>query len=229
MTNKIKATLIGIAIGLLLGFQPSHADVLYRLDFTKMKDGDAVKWFKDENFVFKRNGDEVKLRFGNNRLIVENEDDINGLITKQIEIKNAKRIRIVWGVNKYPKGANWEKGVLREAIGLVLTFGNEKISSGSFVIPNVPYFIEFFLGELEVENKEYVGNYFKKGGRYICKPCNNRVNETVVTDYELKENFVNFFEKSDVPPITGIAIETDTRDTEGPSSAFIKKIEIFSD
>ncbi|MBU3916873.1 hypothetical protein KKA14_15180 [bacterium] len=229
MIDRLKLAFMIFVVGVLFTFQPCYADVLYRLDFTEMKDGDAVKWFKKEGFVFKRDGDEVNLQFNKNRLIIENPKEINGLITKQVEIKNAKRIRIEWGVSKYPQGANWEKGILREAIGFVITFGDEKISSGSFVVPDVPYFIELFLGELEVENKVYTGNYYKKGGRYICTPCKNKVDETIVTDFELKENFSKFFKESVVPPITGLTIETDTRDTEGLSKAFIKKIEIFSD
>ena len=49
-----------------------------------------------------------------------------GYCLKEVNIKNAKRVRIHWGVLIYPEGANWEKGVLREVVGLVITFGRKK-------------------------------------------------------------------------------------------------------
>ena len=218
----------------LLGFfliQTSFAaaEVVYSLDFSKMENGKAVKWLKANGFDLKRDASDMSLYFENGALVVDVKDDITGLICKKVNIKGAKSVRIEWGVNIYPKGANWEKGVFREAIGLVITFGTKKIDSGSFYVPNMPYFIGLFLGESEKEGKAYTGNYYKKGGRYFCSPCGNPVNKTVVTQFNLNAKFKSQFKESVVPPITGIAFESDVSDTKGRSKAYIRKIEFLSE
>ena len=207
------------------------AEVVYTLDFSKEGDGDAKTWLESKGFSLKQDADDddMILRFEKGKLVVGTVDDINGVIIKEIKIADAKRIRIEWGVNQYPDGADWEKGMLREAVGVIVSFGTKKIDSGSFVVPNVPYFITLFLGEKEQENKAYVGKYFKKGGRYICSPCQNPVEKTVITEFDLHKAFLGQFNEKSVPPVTGLAIEADTRDTNGKSMAFIKKIEFLSD
>lgn len=205
------------------------AEVVYQLDFSKEPDGNALKWFKNNDFNLQRDADELISRFENGKLIIETRDDINGIFYKEVNLKKAKRIRIEWGILQYPEGADWEKGVYREAIGVVITFGKKKISSGSFVVPNVPYFIGIFLGEHEPEGKAYTGNYYKKGGRYFCLPCNSPVGKTIITEFDLEKNFKEQFHLSTIPPITGLAIEADTRDTRGFSKAFLRKIEFLSE
>jgi hypothetical protein len=206
-----------------------YSDVLYSLDFSEMKDGDAEPWFKKNDFVFKLDADDLDLKFQNGRLMIENPEDSNGLLYKEIEISNAKRIRIEWGVDAFPAGVDWEKGVTRDAIMVIVTFGKKKIDSGSFYIPNLPYFIGIFLGEKEKEGKPYTGSYYKKGGRYFCAPCNSAPGETVITDFELQERFSQVFKKSSVPPISSFVIESDSRDLEGAARVFIKKIEFLSE
>ncbi len=213
----------------LLSSNSLFGEVVYSMDFSKMENGDATEWFKKNDFSFKNDSDEFSLRFEKGRLIIEIDDDIGGFLYKEVRIKNVKRVRIEWGVDVYPAGADWEKELYREAVGLIISFGDKKISSGSYVVPNVPYFIGLFLGELEKEGKEYTGNYFKKGGRYFCMPCNNPPGQTVITEFELSDRFKSLFKESSVPPVTAFAIEADTRDTKGKSKSFIKKIEFLSD
>ncbi len=213
----------------ILFVNPATADVVYTLDFSKVKDGNAVKWLESDGFELKQDADDMILKFEKGRLVLGTEDDINGLIAKEINIKGAKKVRIEWGILQYPKGADWENGILREAVGFIMTFGTEKISSGSFVVPNVPYFITLFLGEKEKEDKAYVGTYWKKGGRYFCSPCQNPPGQTVITEFDFHRAFTEQFKIKQVPPITALAIESDTRDTQGESKAFIKKIEFLSD
>lgn len=204
------------------------AKVVYRIDFSGQKDGKAQEWLKKNGFKQQNDADEIKARFENGRLVLAVDDDINGLYTKSLEIRGASTIRIEWGVDQYPAGANWEKGILREAIGVVVSFGTEKISSGSFVVPNAPYFIGLFLGQHEQEGKAYLGNYFKKGGRYFCSPCRNKTGQTVVTEFPLSETFKREFGITAVPFISSISFEIDARDTEGRSKAFIKSISFLS-
>ena len=208
-----------------------NAEVIYTLDFSKGKAGDAKNWLKSNGFTFEQDADDddMILRFEKGKLIIGTRDDINGGLIKDVNINGAKRIRIEWGVTQYPQGADWEKGVFREAVAIWVMFGTEKISSGSFVVPNLPYFIGIFLGELEKEGKAYLGNYYKKGGRYFCSPCGRPVGESIITEFEIYKTFLEQFDEKSVPPISAVVIEADTRDTKGKSMAFIKKIEFLSD
>lgn len=203
-------------------------ETVFTLDFTSKSNGDAFSWMKENEFEKQNDADDLICEFKDGALIIGTDKAVNGIFSKKVNF-NASKVRIEWGVNKYPDGANWEKGVYREGVGVIISFGKKKIDSGKFYIPNVPYFIGLFLGEKEKENKAYTGNYYKKGGRYFCQPCGVKPNQTVVTEFDLASTFKEQFKKSKVPAISGIVIEADTRDTKGKSRAYIKKIEFLSD
>ncbi len=205
-----------------------QAETVFQLDFSAQENGKAFDWFKQESFKLQNDADEIKAQFENGKLVLEVNNDITGLFTKSVRIEGASKVRIEWGVDQYPEGANWEKGMLREAIGVVVSFGDKKIASGSFVVPDVPYFIGIFLGEHEKEGKAYLGNYFKKGGRYFCSPCGSEVGQTVVTEFDLAGTFIREFGQSTVPFISSISFEIDARDTNGRSKAFIKSLTFLS-
>jgi len=228
MMRKLKA--LTVSLMLLFLFSPvlSQAETVYQLDFAAQENGKAFDWFKQESFKLQNDADEIKARFESGRLVLEVNKDITGLFTKSVRIEGASKVRIEWGVDQYPEGANWENGMLREAIGVIVSFGDKKISSGSFVVPDVPYFIGIFLGEHEDEGKAYLGNYFKKGGRYFCSPCGSKVGQTVVTEFDLAETFIREFGQSKVPFISSISFEIDARDTNGRSKAFIKSMTFLS-
>jgi len=223
--KHFKLTLLA-CVSLIFVSQSLLAESLWTADFSGKK-GDASSWFKQKGFELQRDADEIKVTFEHNRLVFATDDETLGLFNKSINLKGVQKLRIQWGVLEYPKGADWEAGNLREPVSFVLTFGKKNIDSGSFAVPNVPYFISFFLGEKEQENKAYLGNYYKKGGRYFCTPCKNLVGKTVVTEVDVASLFKKEFGQSSVPAITGLAIEIDTRDTQGVSSAFIEKIELI--
>lgn len=206
-----------------------HADVVYSLDFTSQPDGNAVQWLKKNGFEFKSDADDLQFRFDSGKLVIAADDDVSGIVIKEVHIENARRVRIEWGVDTYPQGADWNKEIFREAVGVIISFGDKKISSGAFYIPDLPYFIGFFLGENATEGKAYTGNFYKKGGRYLCIPCYNPTGKTVVTNVEISEKFKSLYKQSDVPPVSAIAIETDVRDTNGVSKAFIRKIDFLSE
>ena len=110
---------------------------------------------------------------------------------------------------------------------MIVSFGTEKISSGSFVVPNLPYFISIFLEKNAQPKKLYEGRYFKKGGRYYCASEPSLSDETIVSEIDLSDLFERSFQKK-ILPITGIALEVDTSATKGQSKAFIKNIEFFN-
>jgi len=207
--------------------ETAFSEVIYSIDFAKVKETTPEEWLKNNKFTFKLDADDLRFRFENNALLIDNAGDINGLLYKEIDIKNVKRVRIEWGVNKYSPGVDWENGMTRDSISIIISFGRKKISSGSLIIPDVPYFIGIFLGEKEIDNKPYEGRYYKKGGRYICTPCNSPAGKTVITDFEIHDRFLQLFDEKEVPPISAISIETDTRDLQS-AEAYIRKIEFLS-
>jgi len=219
-------TLIGLSFLVVLEI---NAKTLFQLDFSNHNSGNAKEWLIENQFKFKKDPDDLQISFEKGRLLFDAKSDLLALISLETKINNAKRIRIEWGVLQYPTGANWANEMKREAIGVVVSFGDEKIDSGNWIVPNVPYFIVLFLGEKEKENLPYIGNYYDIGGRYICTPCGNLEGETVITDFELSENFKKIFGQKDMPPITSISFEIDIRDIESGSKTFIRKVEILSE
>ena len=206
--------------------------MLYTLDFAKAsKDNkDARKWIEKEGFTCKSaasSQSKINFSFKDDALNVKSISGIFGIILKETTIKGATKVRITWGVNKFPKGASYKNGVNNEALMLYVYFGTKKLDSGSMFIPNSPYFIGLFLGEDEDLDKPCIGKHFKEGGRFICvgKP---KAGETVTTVFNLKDAFLKCFtkEKSE-PEVTAFALEVETSDS-GDADAFIKKIEFLN-
>jgi hypothetical protein len=145
---------------------------------------------------------------------------------ESVNLPNFTSIEIDWGMNKFPEGASYERGIRNEAI-----MGDERFSSGSFFIPRSPYFIGLYLchGDDRIHHP-YIGAYYKKTDRYVCgaRPA---VGETVTTRFNLLEAYRSYFdmERDDDPFISGLAIALDTRKAsdDGSSSAFIKEIRIY--
>jgi hypothetical protein len=210
---------------------PPKGDVIYSLDFAQNSRDDARKWLEKKDFEFKRaagSQDRLSLTFAKGAMVLEAKDKLFGLIINgKLHLDYPKKIRITWGVDAYPKGASYEKKVNNESIMVYVYFGNEKMSSGSLIIPNSPFFIGLFLGENDKINKPYIGRYFSKGGRFICL-ANPKQGETITSEFDLGKGFKECFGKDKIAPfISGLALEVETSST-GPSKAFIKKIEILN-
>jgi hypothetical protein len=203
-------------------------EVVFRLDFTHQPDGDATQWLEKQGFEFKRNAKKLNPHFENHRLVLETHEAEAGLIVRKLNLADVERIRITWGVDRYPQGADWAEGVFRVPIAAMISFGEEKIDSGAFFIPNAPYFIGLFLGEQEEEGHAYKGKYYHKGGRYFCTPCSPRLGETVITEFNLNQAFKQQFAISPIPPITYFGLQVNTQDTEGGARAFLKTVEFIA-
>ncbi|MCH2292736.1 MAG: hypothetical protein MK439_09365, partial [SAR324 cluster bacterium] len=177
--------------------------------------------------------------FENGSLVIEAKDAVSGVFFKDFRpeskrLSGINTIRIKWGVEQYPEGADWsgsveEKRNVRNAIGVMIFFGDENQESGSIFIPDIPYFLALFLGEKERPGKAYLGNYWQKGGRYFCISCDGNVGE-YITEMEIPNTFKDQF-GFDPPPITGIAIDADATNTTSKngrhSKSYIKKIELM--
>ena len=220
-------TVGGLAWG--LASQPAFGGVLYTLDFSQQPDGPATNWLKDQGFVLRLNAEELHPYFRDGRLILHTERQMAGLFEHQINLPGAKRIRIHWGVDHYPEGANWERGINAVAIAVMTSFGTETINSGSLFIPNAPYFIGLFLGQKERADKVYLGKYYTQGGRYFCEPCGVQVRETVVSDFDLAKAFAEQFAVPLFPGVSGVGFQMNTKGTHGEAEAFLQKVEYLSE
>ncbi len=111
----------------------------------------------------------------------------------------------------------------------MISFGDQENSGGSLFVPDAPYFISLFLSQNAREGKAYTANYYHKGGRYFCQPCNTPAGKLVTTEFNLEHAFKSQFGKSQVPPISDFGFQMNTEDTQGGARAFLKKVEFLSD
>ena len=215
-----------------------HAETIYELDFTSAT-GNVKEWFLNKNWKLHEDINDMNIRFDMGRLVIEPTKDEVGVMMHEFEkkdyLKGEIKLRIEWGVDQYPKGADWsgpkeKTRNAREAVSFMVFFGEKKIESGFFLAPDLPYFISFFLGENEKPDQVYYANYWQEGGRYLCIPCDGTIGKTFLTEVNLTEKFKQLFMENP-PPVSGLAIEVDVQNTEisngRHSKAFIKKIKLY--
>jgi hypothetical protein len=208
-----------------MGGAPSR--VLYRVDFSTQPDGDAVAWLKRQGFEFHLRAYELAPRFERGRLVLETAIETAGVLVQKLHVPGVRRLRVRWGVDRYPQGADWAKGVYRVPIAVMVSFGEDKIDSGSMLIPNAPYFLSVFLGAHEQEGRAYTAKYYKKGGRYFCQPCRVTLGQTVITDFDLEKHFTEQFQQTALPSVSSVSVQMNTTDTTGGARAFLMHIELL--
>lgn len=204
------------------------------IDFTGQANGSAVSWLKEQGFEFELDAKKLNPRFENDALVLSTDSEMAGLFglkfAQQDFIQGAKRVEIVWGVNKYPEGADWNNGINSVPIAVMLSFGTEKLSSGlPLGIKSAPYFLSPFIGQKEEQDKMYTGKLWREGGRYFCVASGDQSGKTITTDFEVDERFKSTFNRDQTPPITAFAFQKNTQNTLGSSEAFIKKITFLSE
>ncbi len=212
----------------------AKSEIIHAIDFSGHGFGSAIDWLRARGFSLKLDAEDLNPRFENDAIVLSTYGEKAGLIGKTFAdheiLYGVKRVRIEWGVRRYPQGADWERGVKRVPIALILTFGKQKLSSGlPFIIESAPYFLSPFIGLKEREGKMYLGKYYKKGGRYFCVASGNQVGKTIVTDFEVDERFRTAFNKLVTPPITAFAFQMNTKDTYGGAEAFLRRVEFLSE
>lgn len=210
----------------------SANQVIYSIDFTNVKASDPRAWLKDKGFTkiesAAKDQNKLALSFSDNSLVFDTKGEIFAfMLNPNLHLDNAKTIRITWGVNNFPDGASYKNGVRNEALMVYVYFGDKDQDSGSFFIPNCPYFLGLYLGQNDTIGELYTGRHFTDGGRFVCVG-NPKVDETVVSEYNLEKGFkAAFTSEPTVPFVAGIALEVETSST-GPAKAFLKKIEILN-
>ena len=224
--------------GLLLLTFSAGAETIYELDFSNAS-GNVQNWFEKIKWELRRDVADMNLRFEDGKLVIEPTEDEFGVLIREFEKKEylhgVSKIRIEWGVDQYPLGADWsgpkdKTRNTREAISFMVFFGDTKLDSGFVLAPDLPYFISFFLGKDEKPDHVYFGNYWQDGGRYLCIPCDGSIGKTFITEIDLSAKFFELFGKKQLP-VTALGIEIDVKKTEKVngrhSKAFIKRVEFF--
>ena len=207
------------------------AEPIYAVDFTTQKRGPAAPWLKQHGFEFKLGFESLNPRFENGALEFSANRPEAGLCGREFpkgkELSGVKRARIVWGVRQFPEGADWDAGVNRFAVGLLISFGDERLPSGlPLGIHPAPYFICPFIGAKEPEGKAYLGRYWKQGGRYVCVKV-KKAGEPSVTELNLDHLFKGYFKKMETPSVSAFVFQMNTKDTKGSAAAFVKSIEFL--
>jgi len=239
LLNKWKQYVSRIIICILLFFLQNNAlladdNVIYTIDFSGQENGSAISWLKKNGFVFELDANELNPRFENDALVISTENQVAGLFGLKFEPKNfihgVKKVRITWGVNKYPKGVNWESGVNSVPIAVMFSFGTKKFTSGlPLGIKAAPYFLSAFIAEKEGLERMYIGKLWKQGGRYFSVAAGDQLGKTITTDFEINHKFKNAFNQKETPPISAFAFQKNTNNTVGGSEAFIKEIKFLSE
>ena len=204
----------------------------FLLDFSDYEEGSIEEWLKKKGFELKEAAKDRKkldLDVDEGALFLEAKKPLMALIVKEfVDPGKYSKVKIEWGVVKYPKGASYEGKVNNEALLVLVFFGDEKISSGHLTIPDSPYFIGLFLGRHDKLNKAYKGNYYHEGGRFVCLG-NPKPGETIISEFDLTDAFKRYFQKDEVPSISRVALEIDTTSSadDGRAVAFIHSIEFI--
>jgi hypothetical protein len=201
--------------------------VLYRVDFSTQPDGDAVAWLTRQGFALHLRAHELAPRFEQGRLVLETATETAGVFVQTLHVPGVRRLRVRWGVDRYPQGADWAKEVYRVPIAVMVSFGKDKMASGSLFVPNAPYFLSVFLGAHEQEGRAYTARYYQQGGRYFCQPCGVPPGQTVVTEFDLATHFTEQFQQRVLPPVSSVSVQMNTTDTTGGARAFLMHIELL--
>lgn len=206
----------------------AESEIVHEIDFTGQSPGGAVDWLQEHGYELRLDAKALDPRFSEKGMVLSTDGREAGLFARDLKLPDASRMQVTWGVERYPEGADWENGVYRVPIAVMVSFGDKKISSGSLFVPNAPYFISLFLSENAKPGKAYTANYYPEGGRYFCQPCTPPVGETVTTELALDSAFRNEFGQSDVPPITSFSFQMNTKDTRGGAHAYIQSVEFLA-
>jgi hypothetical protein len=206
--------------------------VLLHIDFKAIPDTkDATEILRKKGFEFELEKEAFHFYIKDEKLYIETDKKaavLFGMILHgKKELKRPSHILIEWGVERFPKGSNWNDGNNRLPIGLVLLFGQEKLSSGMppFIAPKVPRFFCPFIGEKEIVGKTYLGKLYKKGGRYYC--VSNEGNGTLIkSDFEIANRYFKEFGKP-VDSLSAFAFQVNTNNTKGGAEAFIKSVTLY--
>jgi hypothetical protein len=207
-------------------------EVAWLIDFSDYTEGPVEEWLQAKGFRLEQGAEDpalLALSIHEGALVLEAKGPVKGfLVNQDVQLEKVSKIRIHWGIIKYPKNASYERQVNNEALMLYIFFGQDKVPSGHFAIPALPFFIGLFLGQEEQLNTPYKGRYFQESGRFVCVGNPNPY-ETVISEFDLIAAFQTYFRRGDVPMISGITLGIDTFSSgdKGKAAAYIYSIEFL--
>jgi len=219
-TTRKRILAIGTAVVMSAAFfvaTARAAAITYDVEFTDYAGGPELQWLDKKGYEPERDADNSKkvvVSHTKSGLVLETRKQAAGLLLSKVQIHTYSTIRITWGVNAFPPGASYAKGVRSEAIMVYVFFGTEKIESGHFLVPDSPYFIGLYLCDSDPVGQGFTGRYFKAGGRYVCVD-RATLGKEVVTDFPIADAFKQFFGQDHPPPISGLKVATDTENAQG--------------
>jgi hypothetical protein len=215
-----------LTIFVLCTFSLAGGKVLYSFDFSKQPSGNAEKILKPKGFEFLLDADKLHMTLADQGIEFWTDGQYAGIFGVHFKkpIDHVGSVVIEWGVEKFPKGADWEKGNNRLALGAFIVLGTEKFSSGVPFAQKVPYFLGPFIGEKEKVGKRYLGKLYKEAGRYYCVSNQKGL---ITTRFDIDGTFHKEFCKP-TPPLTAFGFQMNTKDTTGGAKAFVKKITFYS-
>jgi len=209
----------------------SASSITYDVVFTDYSGGPALKWLANKGFEPQRdatNQNRIILSPTAQHLELEAKRQATGLLLSPANVSEYSTIRIKWGVDAFPSGASYAKGVRSEAIMVYVFFGKEKLPSGHFLVPDSPYFIGLFLSDSDPVGEGFKGRLFHAGGRYVCADRAQK-GQPITTDFPIAGTFKQQFGQSSALPISAIGVSIDTENAKGNGVAksFISEIELL--
>ena len=216
-----------------IGLREHAQKVTYRLDFSDYAGGSIEEWLESKGFKFEEAAKDrnlLGLSVQNGALVLEAKEQIRGfLYNDSLNVEEFSKVKIEWGILKYPEGASYEQQIRNEALMVYISFGHDKISSGNIIVPKLPYFIGLFLCREDKLNTPYIGKYYQESGRFVCL-AHAEPGQTIISEFDLVTAFRSYFDKAAVPPISGINLGVDTSEAGngGRAAAYIRAIE-FTD
>jgi len=211
-------------------YPAGNETVLLSLDFTTIGPN-ARQWLKRHGFILKKDmANDSFIRLAGSKeqgLLISVEQSAFGLaVRRDLDLRDVGRVEVQWGVTRYPKGADWQRGVHREPLMVTLFFGPE-VAADHFYLPDSPFFIGLFLCQDGSRNSPYIGKSYRQTGRYYCfDDAGKNLSSTGIIN--IAAAYRKWFATDVVPPLTGIGIEVDTSDlADGSACAWLKKIVLY--
>ena len=105
--------------------------VKYVIDFSNYSGGSVRKWLESKGLYCERAAKyhrKIELSIQDGMLFIKTTQPVRGFIVcKDIILPEVSKVRIEWGIIKYPKDASFERGNRTQALGLYIFFWSRKI------------------------------------------------------------------------------------------------------
>jgi hypothetical protein len=233
-TRSFTACLVGAIISATAALAQGGSQApLFSIDFSDYQPGSGsirewlvAKGFESEHNI--RDPDAIVASFKDGSLQIKTEAPAFRLIYLRRDVPDVARIRITWGVTRFPANASYEHKINNEALMVYVSFGHDKLPSGSWFVPDSPYFIGMSLCDQDPIERPFIGQYYEKGGRFVCLG-HPEPGARVTTEFDLASAFKSYFGTARVPAVSGISLEVDTTQSgdRGRAAAFINRIDLL--